>query len=88
MGARTAEDSPAVVSETDIVGIPVWIPEEVEFPYGAEYELDGSELPIPVESETCVLKDEKLVVVVVTDMYVAEILPVDPMIEVELLDTE
>ena len=68
------------------VGLPVWIPEEVEFPYGAEYVEDDSVLPIPVESETCVLKDE-LIDIVVFGTCVVEILPVDPRIEVELLET-
>lgn len=67
--------------------MPVWIPEEVAFPYRAECEIDDSELPLPVESETCVLKDEELVDFVVIDMYVVEILLVDARIEVGLPET-
>jgi hypothetical protein len=87
LNARTAEDSPVVVSEIVLVELPVWIPEEVEFPYKAEDEVDDSVLPIPVESETCVLKDKELVDIVTVEMYIVEILPVDPRIEVELLET-
>jgi hypothetical protein len=87
LNVRTAEDSPAVVSEIVLVELPVWIPEKVKFPYRAEDEVDDSVLPIPVECETYVLKDEELVDIVTVEMYIVEIIPVGPRIEVELLET-
>lgn len=87
LNVRTTEDSLAVVSEIVLVELPIWIPEEVQFPYRAEDEVDDSVLPIPVECETCVLKDGGLVDIVTVEMYIVGMLPVDPRIEVELLET-